>query len=413
VERARLASVQPQSEAAHMPDTVRVPRFNPVFGALGTTIFTVMSALAVEHRAVNLGQGFPDDDGPLAIRQTAAKALIDGPNQYPPTRGRMELRRAIAAHAKRFYNLEFDAEGEVLITSGATEALTACILALAGPGDEVVLIEPAYDSYRPIAEAAGATIKTVKLAPPDWRLTRSALAAVVTPKTRAILFNTPLNPIGRSFDREELDAIAEVLRGSDAVAICDEVYEHLVFDGRPHIPLMTLPGMRERVVRVGSAGKMFSLTGWKIGWVTGAAALIDVIAKVHQFLTFTTSPALQLGIAHALEHEMDFTLELTKSLEANRDLLASGLERLGFDVLPCEGTYFLTTGIRSLTNEPDRAFCEHLVREAGVALIPLSVFFDDGTPDHLVRFAFCKRRGVIEEALSRLERHLTNPGSRK
>ena len=387
-----------------------VSRFNPVFGALGTTIFTVMSALATQHRAVNLGQGFPDEDGPLAIREAAAQALKNGPNQYPPTRGLTELRRAIAAHAHRFYGLELDAEREVLVTSGATEALTACIMALAGPGDEVVLIEPAYDSYRPIAEAAGAVIRTVKLAPPEWRLTRDALAEAVTPRTRAILLNTPLNPIGRSFSREELDAVASVLRKSNAVAICDEVYEHLVFDGRAHIPLITLPGMRERVVRVGSAGKMFSLTGWKIGWVTGAPPLIDVVARAHQFITFTTSPALQLGIAHALEHEMDFTLALTGSLESNRDLLADGLTRLGFDVLPCEGTYFLTAGIRALTNEPDRAFCERLVRDAGVALIPLSVFFGDGLPDHLARFAFCKRRDVIEDALSRLEKYFTNYG---
>ncbi len=393
-----------------MPFPNEFHSFNPVFGALGTTIFSVMSALAVEHRAVNLGQGFPDEDGPLAIRNAAARALKDGPNQYPPTRGLMELRRAVAAHARRFYDLHFDSEREVLVTSGATEALTACIMALAGPGDEVVLIEPAYDSYRPIAEAAGAEIRTVKLAPPNWLLTREALSAAVTPKTRAILLNTPLNPIGRSFDRSELEVVADALRGSNAVAICDEVYEHLVFDGRAHIPLVTLPGMRGRAVRVGSAGKMFSLTGWKIGWVTGAANLIDVIAKAHQFLTFTTSPALQLGIAYGIEHEIDFTLALTRSLQANRDLLADGLARLGFDVLPCQGTYFLTASIRALTNEPDRIFCERLVREAGVALIPLSAFFEEASPDHLVRFAFCKRREVIVEALARLENYFNTHG---
>ena len=227
---------------APMSSSTRVSRFNPVFRALGTTIFTVMSALAAEHRAVNLGQGFPDDDGPLAIREAASRALIDGPNQYPPTRGLMALRCAISAHAARYYGLTFDAEREVLVTSGATEALTACILGLTGPRDEVILIEPAYDSYRPIAEAAGATIRTVKLVPPDWRLTREALAAAVTSKTRAIILNTPLNPIGRAFDRGELDAVADVLRSSNAFAICDEVYEHLVFDGREHIPLATLDG---------------------------------------------------------------------------------------------------------------------------------------------------------------------------
>ena len=382
-------------------------RFNPVFAGMGTTIFTVMSALAVEHRAINLGQGFPDEDGPRAIRDAAAKALIDGPNQYPPTRGRIELRRAIAAHALRFYGLSFDPDTEVLVTSGGTEALTASIMGLVGPGDEIVLVEPAYDSYGPMAVASGAVVKTVKLPPPDWRLTEQALAAAFTPKTRALMLNTPLNPIGRVFDREELEAIAKVLRGSNAVAICDEVYEHLVFDGKPHVPLMTLPGMSDRVVRVGSAGKMFSLTGWKIGWVTGAAPLIDVIAKAHQFITFTTSPALQLGIAHALEQEIDFTLGLTEELQSKRDLLEHGLSKLGFKPLACEGTYFLTADIRGLTNEPDRVFCERLVREAGVALIPLSVFFEDGKPDHLVRFAFCKKRAVLEDALGRLERFFT------
>jgi len=379
--------------------------FNPVFGTLGTTIFSVMSALAVEHGAINLGQGFPDEDGPLAIRQEAARALIEGPNQYPPTRGLPELRRAIAAHARRFYGLDFDPEREVLVTSGGTEALTASILALLGPGDEVVLIEPAYDSYRPIAEAAGATVRTVKLAPPDWRLHEQALEAQMTSRTRVVMFNTPLNPIGRVFEEGELAAAARILRSSKAFAICDEVYEHLVFAGRPFKPLIAYPGMRDRVVRVGSAGKMFSLTGWKVGWVMGAAPLIEVIAKAHQFLTFTTPPALQRGTAYAIEREMNFALNLTKSLQDNRDLLASGLARLGFDVLACEGTYFLTVGIRPLTNETDHVFCQRLVREAGVALIPLSGFFESGEPDHFVRFAFCKKRELIEEALLRLERY--------
>ena len=378
---------------------------NPVFASLPTTIFTHMSALAAQHSAINLGQGFPDEDGPRSIREAAAKALLEGPNQYPPSRGRIELRTAIAKHAKRFYGLDFDPEKNVVVTSGGTEALTASIMAMAGPGGEVVLIEPAYDSYGPIAEAVGAKIRTVKLAPPDWRLDEAALAAAITPATRAVLLNSPLNPIGRAFDRAELEAVARVLAKSNAVAICDEVYEHLIFDGREQIPLMTLPGMTERVVRIGSAGKMFSLTGWKIGWVTGAAPLVDVIAKAHQFITFTTSPALQLGVAHALEHEMDFTLALTKTLQGNRDVLADGLRKLGFKTLACEGSYFLTADISGLTNEPDLAFCERLVREAGVALIPLSPFFTGGTPDNLVRFAFCKKRELLEDALGRLGKY--------
>lgn len=383
-------------------------RANPVFAGMGTTIFSVMSALAAEHRAVNLGQGFPDEDGPLPIREAAAKALLDGPNQYPPTRGLLPLRQAIAAHAKRFYNLSFDADREVLVTSGGTEALTSCILALSSPGSEVVIVEPAYDSYKPMAEAAGAVVKSVKLAPPEWRLTEDALAAVVTPKTSAILINSPLNPIGRVFDAQEIDALVRVVQKSNAIVISDEVYEHLVFDDRKFEPVIKRPGMRERVLRVGSAGKMFSLTGWKIGWVTGAAPLVDLAAKAHQFLTFTTSPALQLGVAHGLTHEMDFTLGLTRELQEKRDLLANGLKKIGFDVLPCEGTYFLTAGIRKLTNEPDTVFCQRLTREAGVALIPLSAFFDGNTPDHLVRFAFCKKRPVIEDVLARLERHFAN-----
>jgi aspartate/methionine/tyrosine aminotransferase len=379
-------------------------RTNPVFAALGTTIFTHMSALAVEHGAVNLGQGFPDEDGPVAIREAASRALIEGPNQYPPMRGRIELRKALAAHAKRFYGFDLNPDTDIVVTSGATEALSASIMAMVGEG-EVVLIEPSYDSYRPTVEAMGAKARVVRLSAPDWRLTEEALRAVFTPQTRAILVNSPLNPIGRVFDREELEAIARVLRDFNAVAICDEVYEHLVFDGKPHIPLASLPGMAKRCLRVGSSGKMFSLTGWKVGWVSGPADLVRVVANAHQFITFTTSPALQLGIAYGLEHEMDFTLALTKTLQANRDVLRAGIEKLGFKPLACEGSYFLTADIRGLTNEGDLAFCERLVREAGVALIPLSPFFTSGNPNHFVRFAFCKKRAVIDEAVTRLERH--------
>lgn len=379
---------------------------NAVFARLPTTIFTVMSALAVEHRAINLGQGFPDEDGPLAIREVASEALRAGPNQYPPTRGVPELRAAIANHAKRHYGFDLDPDRNVLVTSGGTEALTASILALSGQGAEVVLVEPSYDSYRPIALAAGARVKSIKLAPPEFRLDVDALSWALSPHTRVVMLNTPMNPIGRVFDQSELAGVARVLESSRAIVVCDEVYEHLVFDGRPHLPLASFPSMVERTVRVGSAGKMFSLTGWKVGWVTGPAGLIDVIAKAHQFITFTTPPALQLGVAFALANQMDFTLGLTKTLQDNRDLLVSRLALLGFDVLPCEGTYFLTAGIRGLTNERDDVFCKRLVRVAGVALIPLSAFFESGEPDHLVRFAFCKKRELLEDALDRLERYL-------
>jgi N-succinyldiaminopimelate aminotransferase len=382
---------------------------NPVFGTLGTTIFTVMSALAAKHGAINLGQGFPDEDGPLAIREAAARALRDGPNQYPPMQGLIELRRAVAGHARRFYDLDFDPEDEVLITSGATEALTDCMLGLVGPGDEAILIEPNYDSYPPILKAAGARLRSLRLEAPRFRLEEKALAAVFSERTKLIMVNSPLNPIGRVFDRGELDLLAYFLKRYDAYAVCDEVYEHLVFDGCEHVPLISLPGMRERTVRVGSAGKMFSLTGWKIGWVEGPAHLVQAISKAHQFNTFTTSPALQLGVAYALENEMNFALNNTRDLQQKRDLIAEALARAGFEVLACEGTYFITVSIRGLTNDPDRAFCERLTREAGIAAIPLSVFYGEDAPTDLVRFAFCKKRDVIDESARRLSAYL--PGA--
>jgi N-succinyldiaminopimelate aminotransferase len=378
---------------------------NPVFAGLGTTIFTVMSALATKHGTINLGQGFPDEDGPLAIREAAAQALRNGPNQYPPMQGVLQLRKAIAAHARRFYDLKFDAETEVLVTSGGTEALTDCIMGLTSPGDEAILIEPNYDSYPPILEAMGAKIRCVRLEPPHFRLTEAALAAAFSSKTKLIMVNSPMNPVGRVFEREELELLATFLKRFDAFAVCDEVYEHLVFDGRVHIPLISLPGMRERCVRVGSAVKMFSLTGWKVGWIAGPAQLITPIAKAHQFNTFTTSPALQIGVAHGLEHEMDFPLRNTRELQGKRDLVANALRTAGFDVLKSEGTYFINTCIKGLTNEPDHEFCMRLTREAGVTAIPLSAFFGAGGPTDHVRFAFCKKQATLEEAGQRLKSH--------
>jgi len=382
---------------------------NPVFEGLGTTIFTVMSALAVEHGAINLGQGFPDEDGPMGIREAAAKALRDGPNQYPPMQGVLALRQAIAAHSRRFYDLAFDPETEVLVTSGGTEALTDCIMGLTAPGDEAILIEPCYDSYPPILAAMGARTKILRLEAPDFRLTEAALAGVFSKRTKLIMVNSPLNPIGRVFDAEELELLAKFLKRYDAYAVCDEVYEHLVFDGRAHIPLISLPHMRERCVRVGSAGKMFSLTGWKIGWICGPQRLVQTIAKAHQFNTFTTSPALQLGVAHGLAHEMEFALANTRELQGKRDFLAAALRGAGFDVLGSEGTYFITVSIRNLTNEPDREFCKRMTREAGITPIPLSVFYGEGGPTDLVRFAFCKKTSVLEEAGKRLSAHFAVP----
>ena len=385
-----------------------MPQPNPIFAGLPTSIFQHMTFLAQDHGALNLGQGFPDEDGPLALRQAAAAALTEGPNQYPPSKGVAVLRRAVSDHARRFYGLEYDPEDEVVITSGGTEALAACILATATAGQEFVLVEPCYDSYRPIVQSSGAVIRTVKLTPPDLRLREDALRAAIGPGTRTVLINTPHNPAGRVLTREELETLAAVVRDTDAVVICDEVYEHLTYDGRPHIPFATLPGMRERTLRIGSAGKIFSLTGWKVGWVCAPRALAGVVTRAHQFLTFTTPPALQQGVAHGLTHNMDFPVALTQRLQGNRDILAAALTRIGFQVLPCEGTYFLTAGIAGLTNEKDFAFCERLIREAGVALIPLSAFYEGGTPDTFVRFAFCKRREAIVEAVARLERYFAN-----
>jgi aspartate/methionine/tyrosine aminotransferase len=382
-----------------------MPRANPLFADMGTTIFTVMSALALEHKAINLGQGFPDEDGPAAIREAASKALMDGPNQYAPMRGLPVLRQALAAHARQFHGLDFNPDTDIVVTSGGTEALAAAIVGLANPGNEAIVIEPAYDSYRPMLEAAGATVRGLRLQPPDWRLTEEALAAAFTPKTKVVMLNTPHNPVGRVFTREELELLAKFIQRHDAVAICDEVYEHLTFDGRPHVSLLHLPGMRERAVRIGSAGKMFSLTGWKIGWAMGEGNLIRAVANAHQFITFATSPALQMGVAHGLAHEMAFTLELTSQLQEKRDILSRALTKVGFNVLPCQGTYFLTADISKLTNESDRAFSERLTKEAGVASVPLSVFFGPVGPQHLVRFAFCKKREVLEEAGRRLEKH--------
>ncbi len=379
---------------------------NPTFAATGTTIFAVMSGLANQHGAVNLGQGFPDTDGPLALRERAAQALIEGPNQYPPMMGVEALRQALSAHAKRFYDLNYDWRSEIVVTSGGTEALAASIMGLVKPGDDVVLLEPAYDSYRPIVEAVGGVARPLRLQAPDWRLTEAALADAFTDRTKAIMLNSPMNPAGKVFSTDELSVLATFLTRHNALAICDEVYEHLTFDGLKHVPLATLPGMFERCLRIGSAGKMFSLTGWKVGWVEGPTALIGAVAKAHQFITFTTPNALQIAVAHGLDAAEDFFLNLTKELQGNRDYLARELGALGFDPLPAQGTYFLTTDIRKLRfNGSDVDFCKHITEHARVAAIPLSVFFTGEAPQHLVRFAFCKQRKVLEEAVGRLKAH--------
>jgi aspartate/methionine/tyrosine aminotransferase len=384
-----------------MSDALPLP--NPVFAGLGTTIFTVMSALATEHGAVNLGQGFPDEDGPISVREAAAKALRDGPNQYPPMMGLPLLRQALARHAKRHYDLDYDWQREIVVTSGATEALTDCLMALLRPGDEAILIDPAYDSYRPIIEAIGARAIGVKLDEDGWRLPLGDIAAAIGKRTKLIVINSPHNPSGRVFNRTELEGLAALVREHNLLLLCDEVYEHLTFDGLPHIPLCTLPGLHDRTVRVGSAGKIFSLTGWKIGWIMGPAVLMDVVAKVHQFVTFTTSPALQIGVAHGLDHEQDWYLELPRQFQKRRDSLVAGLKTAGFRTMPCEGTYFVTADISPLgINEDDVAFARRLTVEQGVASIPLSVFYGADAPTRFIRFAFCKKQETIDAALAKL-----------
>jgi len=369
-------------------------------------VFEVMSHLAIEHEAINLGQGFPDEDGPEEVRREAARRLVDGPNQYPPMPGVAELRQAVAAHDKRFYGLDYDWQSEVIVTSGATEALADCMMALVNPGDEVILIEPFYDCYLPMAQQAGAVVRTVAIEPPDWTLPPEKLAAAFSDRTKLIVFNSPMNPASKVFRKEELQQIAELLKAHDAYAVCDEVYEHLTFDDRPHIPLATLPGMRERCLRIGSAGKTFSLTGWKVGYISGPAELTSVIMKAHQYVTFTTVPALQYGVALGLGMDDAYFDGLAATLQRKHDLFRLTLEGIGLPVLPCEGTYFITADIsRFGFNGTDYDFCKHITTNAKVAAVPMSVFYhpqSKAAPNQLVRFCFCKRDDVMAEAASRL-----------
>ncbi len=379
---------------------------NSTLSSFGTTVFEVMSRLAIEHNSVNLGQGFPDGNGPDDVRAKAAEALEGPPNQYPPMMGVPELRQAVAAHNKRFYDLDVDWQTETMVTSGATESLAACLFGLLEPGDEVVLFEPLYDSYIPIVRRAGATDKLVRLEPPHWSLPVAELEAAFSERTKAILLNTPLNPAGKVFTREELEVIARLVAQYDCYAICDEVYEHIVFDRLPHIPLMTLPGMRERCVRIGSAGKTFSLTGWRVGYMTAAPDVLATIAKAHQFLTFTTPPNLQRAVAYGLGKDDAYYTSLSSDMQAKRDRLKDGLAKVGFETADCGGTYFLNADFRPLGfNGDDEDFCRHITVEAGVTAVPVSAFYQEGGPDHFARFCFCKDDATLDEAIARLAKH--------
>ncbi len=385
------------------PEPTALKPVNSLLSATGTTIFTVMSALATKHQAINLGQGFPDTDGPADVVQAAADALHDGRNQYPPLTGVVELRQAVAAANRRFYGIEVNADTEVVVTSGATEAITACLMAVLDPGDEVVVIEPLYDTYLPVIRMLGAVPVIVRLSPPKWELPRAELAAAFGPRTKAILLNTPMNPTGKVFTHAELAFIADLVTKHDCYAVCDEVYEHLTYDGWTHVPLMTLPGLRERCMRVGSAGKTFSLTGWKIGYVTAPAALAAIVAKAHQNLTFTTPPNLQRAVAVGLAKDDAYFAGLSSALAGKRDRLSAGLSALGFGVLPAMGSYFVTADFSPLGFAGDDvAFCRHITEMAGVTAIPVSAFYETEAPTHYARFAFCKKDDVLDAAVARL-----------
>jgi N-succinyldiaminopimelate aminotransferase len=371
---------------------------------LGTTIFTEMSALAERTGSINLGQGFPDEDGPPAVLEAAVAAVRGGANQYAPLPGVPALRAAIAEHQRRRYGLVHDAETEVQVCFGATETIAAALLGLCDPGDEVVALDPFYDSYRAGAALAGARLVGVPLRPPEWRFDPDELAAAVTERTRVLLLNTPHNPTGRVLDRAELEAVAAVCRERDLIAVSDEVYEHLVFEGE-HVPLATLPGMAGRTLTVSSIGKTFSVTGWKTGWACGPAELVGAVRGAKQFMTFAGGTPFQHAAAVALATAEEHGARLAAELASKRDRLCEGLERAGFEVLRPAGTYFVNADVRPLGSDDGVAFCRDLPERAGVVAIPTSVFCGDPKRVRtLVRFAFCKREEVIDAAAERLAR---------
>ncbi|MGA5867977.1 pyridoxal phosphate-dependent aminotransferase [Streptomyces cinereoruber] len=384
------------------------PPLNRRLAEFGTTIFAEMSALAARTGAINLGQGFPDTDGPEEVREAAVRALRDGRgNQYPPGPGVPELRTAIADHQRERYGLEYDPDAEVLVTAGATEAIAASLLALVEPGDEVIALEPYYDSYAACVAMAGGTRVPVTLRPHEgaYILDLDELRAAVTDRTRLILLNTPHNPTGTVLTRAELTAVAELAVERDLLVVTDEVYEHLVFDGAEHVPIASLPGMRERTVTISSAGKTFSFTGWKVGWITASPELTSAVRAAKQFLTYVSSGPFQYAVAEALRLPDTYFDGLRADLATKRDLLGEGLAQAGFEVYRPSGTYFVTTDIRPLGATDGFAFCRSLPERAGVVAIPNAVFYDhrdEGAP--FVRFAFCKRTEVLEHAVSRLKR---------
>jgi len=382
---------------------VNRPLLNRRLEPFGTTIFTEMSARALATGSINLGQGFPDTDGPRSVARRAMDAIERGEgNQYPPLPGVPPLRHAVARHQQRFYGQSVDPDSEVLVTAGATEAIAAAILALCEPGDEVIAFEPFYDSYAATIAMAGATRVGLTLRPPAFRPDLDRLESLITGRTRLLLLNTPHNPTGMVLTRAETEAIARIAIDHDLLVVTDEVYEHLTYDV-PHIPLATVPGMRERTVTISSGGKAFGFTGWKVGWVTSTPELVTAVRTAKQFLTFVASGPLQFAIADALDLPDEYYATFAADLKAKRDLLSSGLAEIGFEVYPCDGTYFITTDITPLGETDGVEFCLGLPERAGVVAIPSSVFYDDKEAGRTqVRFAFCKRRELLDDALSRL-----------
>jgi N-succinyldiaminopimelate aminotransferase len=370
----------------------------------GVTIFAEMSALAERTGSINLGQGFPDSDGPSVMSEAAVAAIRGGKNQYPPGQGTPELRQAIAAHQRRFYGLEHDPDSEVLVTAGATEAITAAVLALCEPADEVVMFEPYFDSYAPAVAMAGAVRRVVPLRPPSWAFDIDEFAAAITPRTRLVLLNSPHNPTGKVFDTEELAAIAQVCIDADVLVVTDEVYEHLVFEGR-HVPMASLPGMAERTLTVSSAGKTFSFTGWKIGWVCGPEALVTAVRTAKQFMTYVNGAPFQPAVAIGLGLPDEFFSGAASDLALRRNRLCDGLKSAGFDVIRPMATYFAMVDVSPVGEVDGVEFCRRLPERCGVVAVPASVLYDDRDAGRsLVRFAFCKRPEVIDEAVRRLLR---------
>ena len=376
---------------------------DPIFSTLPMSIFEEMSGLARQLGAVNLGQGFPDDPGPEAVRAKAAEAVMSGSNQYPPMTGLPELRQAVASFYNRTQGLDLDWASEVTITSGATEALAAAFLSLVEPGDEVIVFQPVYDAYLPMIRRAGGVPKLIRLQPPHWRLDRETLEAAFSHNTRFVVLNNPTNPSGVVLPDEDLALLAELCVRHNVTAICDEVWEQVVFAPARHRPLMAFPGMRERSIKIGSAGKIFGMTGWKVGFLCAAPALTHSLARAHPFLTFTTPPNLQAAVAWGLDNAHDWFRDMPVSLARSKTRMTQGLQQAGFVVLPSEGTYFLNVDLAaSGVAEPDRAFCLRAVQEAGVAAIPVSSLYEETPVTSIIRLCFAKNDATVDAGVARL-----------